>query len=85
MKLPGLLFLHRLTSASFCATFVSFQANFFSPHGMAKHGHSLFWDYTSLQTKTPEKGAQVSFPLAPAEPLGIIVSGVKLIIEARGD
>lgn len=82
MKLPG-LFLHHLTSALFCAMFISFQANF-SSHGMTKHGHSLFQDYTSLQTKTPEKGAQVSHPLAPAEPLGIIVAGVKLITEARG-
>lgn len=83
MKLPE-LFLHRLTSALNLCYFVSFQAIFF-PHGMAKHGHSLFWNYTFLQTKTPEKGAQVSYPLAPAEPLGIIVPGVKLITEARGD
>lgn len=83
MKLPR-LFLHCLTSPSSYATFVSFQANF-SPHGMAKHGHSLFQDYTSSQTKTPEKGAQVSYPLVPAESLGIIMAGVKIITEARGD
>lgn len=43
-----------------CATYISFQADFFPWDG--KNGYSLFQYYTSLQNKTPEKKSASVFP-----------------------
>lgn len=70
-----------LTSPLFCVTFISFQADFFSPWD-GKSSHCLFWYYTSLQTKIPEKRTQVSSPGASTK-LGTITARHKPITEAR--
>lgn len=48
-----------------------------------KNGHCFFQYYTSLETKIPEKRAQMSSPVASIEFLGMIMARLKPITKAR--
>lgn len=80
IKLLG-LFLSSPNFSLILCYFHFFSSRFFPPWD-GKSSHCLFWYYTSLQTKIPEKRTQVSSPGASTK-LGTITARHKPITEAR--